>query len=67
VTNILDVDGPNPWRTVSSRVVYANERMRLCEDGVVQPDGEPGSYVYLELPWPVVAIVPVTCCRHSPA
>jgi ADP-ribose pyrophosphatase len=59
VTDLLDIDGPNPWRTVSTRVVYDNEHLRLCEDAVIQPDGEPGSYVYLELPWPVVAIVPV--------
>ena len=35
-----------------------NGRLRLCEDMVLQPDGEQGSYTYLELPWPVVAIVP---------
>jgi 8-oxo-dGTP pyrophosphatase MutT (NUDIX family) len=55
----LDLTGHNPWRTRSSRVVYDNGRLRLCEDEVIQPDGEPGCYTYLELPWPVVAIVPV--------
>jgi 8-oxo-dGTP pyrophosphatase MutT (NUDIX family) len=57
---VLDLDGPNPWRTESSRVVYDNGRLRLREDRVVQPDGAPGCYTYLELPWPVVAVVPLT-------
>jgi 8-oxo-dGTP pyrophosphatase MutT (NUDIX family) len=56
---VWDLDGPNPWRTQSSRVVYDNGLLRLCEDQVIQPDGEPGIYTYLEAPWPVVAIVPV--------
>jgi 8-oxo-dGTP pyrophosphatase MutT (NUDIX family) len=60
MTKPLDIDGPNPWRTQSSRVVYDNGRLRVREDEVTQPDGEPGSYTYLELPWPVVAIVPVS-------
>jgi 8-oxo-dGTP pyrophosphatase MutT (NUDIX family) len=55
----LDLDGPNPWQTQSSRVIYDNGRLRLREDSVIQPDGEPGSYTYLELAWPVVAIVPI--------
>jgi len=60
MSDLLELDGPNPWRTESTRVVYDNGRLRLREDAVVQPDGEPGSYTYLELPWPVVAIVPVS-------
>jgi 8-oxo-dGTP pyrophosphatase MutT (NUDIX family) len=60
MTDPLDLDGPNPWRTRSSRVVYDNGFLQLREDSVVQPDGEPGRYTFLELPWPVVAIVPVS-------
>jgi 8-oxo-dGTP pyrophosphatase MutT (NUDIX family) len=59
MSDVLDLAGANPWQTQSSRVVYDNGRMRLCEDLVIQPDGEPGSYTYLELSWPVVAIVPI--------
>jgi len=59
VTDLLDVDGPNPWRTQSSRVVFENEQLRLCQDDVIQPDGVPGDYVYLSLPWPIVAVVPL--------
>jgi 8-oxo-dGTP pyrophosphatase MutT (NUDIX family) len=60
MTDLLDSSGPNPWRTSSSRVVFDNGRMRLLEDEVLQPDGEPGSYAYIEVPWPVVGIVPIT-------
>ena len=55
----LQVDGANPWRTCESNVVYDNGRLRLREDRVVQPDGQPGTYTYLEVPWPVVAVVPI--------
>jgi 8-oxo-dGTP pyrophosphatase MutT (NUDIX family) len=60
MSELLDVSGANPWHTQSRRIVFDNGRLRLCEDLVLQPDGEPGSYTYLELPWPVVAIVPVS-------
>jgi 8-oxo-dGTP pyrophosphatase MutT (NUDIX family) len=56
---MLELDGPNPWTTRSSRVVFDSGRLRLREDSVTQPDGQPGSYVYLEVPTPVVAIVPI--------
>jgi len=59
MTDLLDLAGANPWQTRSRSVVYDNGRMQLLEDAVVQPDGAPGSYAYLQLPWPVVAIVPV--------
>ncbi|MDQ6671299.1 MAG: NUDIX hydrolase [Chloroflexota bacterium] len=60
MTDLLDLSGANPWHTQSSRVVFDNGRLRLCEDRVLQPDGEQGSYTYLQMPWPVVAIVPVS-------
>ncbi len=34
----------NPWRTVTSREVYDNPWIRVREDDVVRPDGEPGIY-----------------------
>src|ERR687895_499549 len=66
MTDVLDLDGPNPWRTQSSTVIFDNGRMRLLEDAVLQPDGAPGSYAYLEVPWPVVGILPMTddLCVH---
>ena len=64
MSDLLDVAGANPWRTRSSRTVFENDRLRVCQDEVVQPDGEPGSYTYLQLPWPVVAIVPISDDGH---
>src|SRR4029453_4242889 len=37
-----------------------NGRLQLREDRVVQPDGAPGTYTFLQLPWPVVGIVPIS-------
>src|SRR4051794_22435222 len=56
----LDLSGPNPWTTLSTRVVFDNGRLRLREDRVTQPDGAPGSYTYVELDWPVAGIVPLS-------
>jgi 8-oxo-dGTP pyrophosphatase MutT (NUDIX family) len=55
----LDTSGANPWQTRSSKVVYDNGHFRLIEDAVIQPDGEPGSYAYIQIPWRVVGIVPL--------
>jgi ADP-ribose pyrophosphatase len=52
--------GDNPWQTRASRIAFDNGRVRLREDTVVQPDGRPGSYTYIELPNPVVAMVPLS-------
>jgi 8-oxo-dGTP pyrophosphatase MutT (NUDIX family) len=62
--DLLEVDGPNPWRTESHRVVYDNGRLRVHEDGVVQPDGHPGMYAYVEVLAPVVAVVPIDEQQH---
>jgi ADP-ribose pyrophosphatase YjhB (NUDIX family) len=59
VIDPLEVDGANPWRTQSSRVVFEDQRLRLRQDSVIQPDGQPGTYVYLEVHIPIVAIVPI--------
>ncbi len=34
----------NPWRTVSTRIVYDNPWIRVREDQVIRPDGKPGIY-----------------------
>lgn len=34
----------NPWRTLTSREVYANPWISVREDEVVRPDGQPGVY-----------------------
>lgn len=38
----------NPWTTLDSRVVYENAWIRVREDRVVRPDGQPGIYGVVE-------------------
>jgi 8-oxo-dGTP pyrophosphatase MutT (NUDIX family) len=59
VTEFFDVDGPNPWQTTSSRVVFDNGWLVLRDDEVIRPDGAPGTYAFVETHAPIVAIVPV--------
>jgi 8-oxo-dGTP pyrophosphatase MutT (NUDIX family) len=60
MSEFLDTSGANPWRTQATSVIYDNGHLRVREDDVVQPDGAPGRYTYIESMWPVVGIVPVT-------
>ena len=46
----------NPWKTLATRVVYADPWLRLREDTVVRPDGQDGIYAVVELR-PSVGIV----------
>jgi 8-oxo-dGTP pyrophosphatase MutT (NUDIX family) len=38
----------NPWKTVSSRIVYQNPWITVREDQVIRPDGNPGIYGVVE-------------------
>lgn len=40
----------NPWKTLGTRLVYANPWLSLREDTVIRPDGSEGIYSVLELP-----------------
>ena len=40
---------PNPWKTKSSREVYKNAWIRVREDHVIRPDGNPGIYGVIEI------------------
>jgi 8-oxo-dGTP pyrophosphatase MutT (NUDIX family) len=46
----------NPWKTLATRIVYANPWLRLREDTVIQPDGHEGIYGVVEMR-PSVGIV----------
>jgi 8-oxo-dGTP pyrophosphatase MutT (NUDIX family) len=46
----------NPWRTLDTRVVYANSWITVREDSVIRPDGQPGIYGIVEIP-PSVGIL----------
>jgi ADP-ribose pyrophosphatase len=64
VIDPLDLDGDNPWQTTSRRTLFDDGRLRMFEDGVVQPDGEPGIYTYLQVATPIVSIVPIDTDGH---
>jgi 8-oxo-dGTP pyrophosphatase MutT (NUDIX family) len=48
-----------PWQEIASREVYRNPWLRLREDEVIRPDGQPGRYGVIETP-PVVGVVALT-------
>jgi 8-oxo-dGTP pyrophosphatase MutT (NUDIX family) len=46
----------NPWKTLTSRTAYENAWLRVREDQVIRPDGNPGIYGVIEIR-PSVGIV----------
>jgi 8-oxo-dGTP pyrophosphatase MutT (NUDIX family) len=50
----------NPWKVLSSKVVYENAWIRVREDDVIRPDGQPGIYGVVEtrLATGVIALTP---------
>jgi 8-oxo-dGTP pyrophosphatase MutT (NUDIX family) len=50
---------PDPWRTLTSREVYANPWIRVREDQVLRPDGSPGLYGVVSMT-PAVGVVALT-------
>ncbi len=38
----------NPWKLLSTKVVYENPWIKIHEDSVIRPDGKEGMYSYLE-------------------
>jgi 8-oxo-dGTP pyrophosphatase MutT (NUDIX family) len=54
-----DPDRSNPWKTLSSRVVYDNPWIRVREDHVLRPDGLPGIYGVVHFKNRAVGVLPV--------
>lgn len=50
----------NPWKKISSKIVYKNPWIKLIEDKVINPDGNDGRYAYLETNGPSVYVVALT-------
>lgn len=48
----------NPWKKVSSKVVYKNPWIQITEDKVVRPDGKPGIYTFMVI-LPGIAVLPI--------
>jgi len=44
------MSGTNPWKTLASRIAYKNPWIRVREDQVLRPDGNPGIYGVVEIP-----------------
>ena len=49
---------PNPWKTEATRLVYENAWIRVREDQVIRPDGNPGIYGVVEY-HPCVGVLPI--------
>ena len=52
-------DLSNPWTTLSRRLVYENPWIRVREDQVLRPDGQPGIYGVVEFKNRAVGVLPV--------
>ena len=50
----------NPWRTLSSRPIYSNPWIKVREDQVIRPDGNPGIYGVVEMQSWAIGVVPLT-------
>ena len=50
----------NPWRTLSSRPIYSNPWIKVREDQVIRPDGNPGIYGVVEFQSWAIGVVPLT-------
>src|SRR5205085_1690176 len=48
-----------PWRVLGTRPIYENPWIRVREDRVIRPDGQPGIYSVVEFQ-PAVGIVALT-------
>jgi 8-oxo-dGTP pyrophosphatase MutT (NUDIX family) len=46
----------NPWKTLSSKVVYETDYLRIRQDQVIKPNGQKGTYDVLESPGSVFVI-----------
>lgn len=56
----LEIDGPNPWQTLGTRVLWEDRYRRIRQDDVIQPDGARTQYSYIEPTTEFVVIVPVS-------
>lgn len=49
----------NPWKTLSSRIIYDNPWIRVREDQVLRPDGQPGIYGAVHFKNIAIGILPI--------
>lgn len=51
------MNNDNPWKTLSSKIVYQNPWIKIREDSVIKPDGDKGIYGLLESKDSVIVVV----------
>jgi len=49
----------NPWRRLSTRPIYENPWIKVREDQVIRPDGNPGIYGVVEFQHWAIGVVPL--------
>jgi 8-oxo-dGTP pyrophosphatase MutT (NUDIX family) len=49
----------NPWRTLRSDLVYDNPWIRVRQDDVIRPDGEPGIYGVVHFKNRAIGVLPI--------
>jgi 8-oxo-dGTP pyrophosphatase MutT (NUDIX family) len=52
-------DRSNPWTTLDRRTIYENPWIRVYEDQVIRPDGQPGIYGVVHFRNDAVGVLPV--------
>ncbi len=55
----------NPWRTLESRIVYDNPWIRVREDDVIRPDGQPGIYGVVHYKNAAIGVLPIDDEGHT--
>lgn len=49
----------NPWKTLNSRAIYENAWIKVREDSVLRPDGQPGIYGVVSPKNRAIGVVPL--------
>jgi 8-oxo-dGTP pyrophosphatase MutT (NUDIX family) len=60
----LELDGPNPWKTLDTQVVWEDSYYRVRQDDAIQPDGRRTVYSYIEAR-EFAVVVPITDQRTT--
>ena len=55
----MDDKYSNPWKTLSTREVYDNPWIRVRQDEVIRPDGQPGIYGVVHFKNKAIAVLPI--------
>lgn len=63
-TNCMQDSQNNPWRKLTGKVVYENPWIRVREDQVIRPDGEPGIYGVVHFRNKAVGVLAVDDAGH---